>query len=38
MVLSIINTCVMNNCTKNLRIVDAYLLCMLISIVATTLQ
>ena len=24
MVLSIINMCIMSNCTKNLRIVDAY--------------
>ena len=33
MVLSIINVCIMSNCTKNLRIVVAYLLCVLNPIV-----
>ena len=33
MVLSIINMCIMSNCIKNLRIVDAYLLCVLNPIV-----
>ena len=38
MVLSIINMCITSNCTKKLRIVYAYLLCMLNPIVRTTLQ